>query len=48
MPHCSKCGEEISEEQFQNLNKMCTECINKDLGWILDQDWRRYRKNAFG
>ena len=48
MPHCIKCKAEISEDQFQNLDKKCTECINKELGWILDQDWRHIKKGGFG
>ncbi|MFX1399539.1 MAG: hypothetical protein ACFFAS_21135 [Promethearchaeota archaeon] len=26
MPNCVKCGTEISEEQFKNFNKMCSDC----------------------
>ena len=25
--HCKRCGEEISEMQFQNYNQLCSQCI---------------------
>lgn len=27
MPNCKKCGQEISEQQYNNFNKMCPECV---------------------
>jgi len=30
MPFCRKCGEEISDHQFKNFNRMCPNCIRLD------------------
>jgi len=48
MPSCVKCGVEISEEQFQNFDKKCSECLNDDLDFIFDQEWNRVKKGGFG
>lgn len=31
MPFCRKCGEEISDQQFNNSNKMCRICFNLNI-----------------
>ena len=31
MPFCRKCGEEISDQQFNNSNKMCRICFNINI-----------------
>ena len=31
MPFCSKCGVEISDQQFSNSNKMCQICFNLNI-----------------
>ncbi len=40
MPHCKKCGIEITESQYKSLKGMCPKCsllkyMNKRAGWIV-------------